>query len=234
MFSLLSWNLINDVINKRKVKPSLPSSFNVNTEAVTDPLAIANGFCKYFTNIGPSLAEKLPAGNRSFQSFLPNMINESVIPKPTSSHEVRDLCNSLKSGKAPGYDNVAMTVIKDSLDIISDPLSKIINTSLSNGIFPDKLKIAKVLPVFKSEDPQYFVNYRPIPLLSNFSKVFERGFYNRYIEFNIRLQILYRCQFGSRKNHSTAFSLTYLVNPFSARCVFKFSEPEPILFIEQI
>ena len=136
---------------------------------MTDPLAIANGFCKYFTNIGPSLAEKLPAGNRSFQSFLPNMINESVIPKPTSSHEVRDICNSLKSGKAPGYDNVAMTVIKDSLAFIADPLSEIINTSLSNGMFPDKLKIAKVLPVFKSEDPQYFVNYRPISLLSNFS-----------------------------------------------------------------
>ena len=67
-----------------------------------------------------------------------------------------------------------MTVIKDSLNIIPDPLSKIINISLRNGIFPDKLKVAKVLPVFKSEDPQYFVNYRPISLLPNFSKIFEK------------------------------------------------------------
>ena len=51
------------------------------------------------------------------------MINESIILKPTSSHEVRDICNSLISGKAPGYDNVAITIIKDSLDIIADPLS---------------------------------------------------------------------------------------------------------------
>ena len=105
-----------------------------------------------------------------------------------------------------------MTVIKDSLNIIADPLSKIINISLKNGIFPDKLKVAKVLPVFKSEDPQYFVNYRPISLLPYFSKIFEKVVYNRFIEFIERLEILYCCQFGFRKNHSTALSLINLIN----------------------
>ena len=80
------------------------------------------------------------------------MINGSIILKPTSSQEVRDICNSFKFGKATGCDNVSMTVIKDSLNIIADPLSEIIYISLSNGIFPDKLKIAKVHPVFKPED----------------------------------------------------------------------------------
>ena len=103
-----------------------------------------------------------------------------------------------------------MTVIKYPLNIIADPLSKIINTSLRNGIFPDKLTIAKVLPVFKSEDPQYFVNYRPISLLSNFSKVFEKVVSNRFITRLIK--ILYCCQFGFRKNRYTALSLTYLIN----------------------
>ena len=163
-----TWNLINEIINKRKAKLSLPSSFNIDGKTVTDPLDIANGFCKYVTEIGPSLAGKIPASNRSFWSFLPSTVNESIILKPTSTQEVRDICNSFKSGKAPGCDKIAMTVIKDSLNITADPLSKIINISLRNGIFPDKLKVAKVLPVFKSEDPQYFVNYRPISLLPNF------------------------------------------------------------------
>ena len=105
-----------------------------------------------------------------------------------------------------------MTVIKDSLNIIADPLSKILNISLKNEIFPDKLKVAKVLPVFKSKDPQYFVNYRPISLLPNFSKTFEKVVYNRFIEFIERLEILYYCQFGFRKNHSTALSLINLID----------------------
>ena len=104
-----------------------------------------------------------------------------------------------------------MTVIKDSLNIIADPLSKIIYISLRNGIFPDKLKVAKVLPVFKSEDPQYFVNYRPISLLPIFSKIFEKVFYNRFIEFIERLEILYCCQFGFRKNHSAAHRTRFTV-----------------------
>ena len=104
-----------------------------------------------------------------------------------------------------------MTVIKDSLNIIADPLSKIIYILLRNGIFPDKLKVAKVLPVFKSEDPQYFVNYRPISLLPIFSKIFEKVFYNRYIEFIERLEILYCCQFGFRKNHSAAHRTRFTV-----------------------
>ena len=107
-----------------------------------------------------------------------------------------------------------MTVIKDSLNIIADPLSKIINISLRNGIFPDKLKVAKVLHVFKPEDPQYFVNYshRPISLLPNLSKIFEKVVYNRFTEFIERLEILYCCRFGFRKNHSTALSLINLIN----------------------
>ena len=72
--------------------------------------------------------------------------------------------------------------------------------------------MAKVLPAFKSEDPQYFVNYRPITLLPNFSKIFEKVVYNRFIEFIERLEILYCCQFGFRKNHSTALSLINLIN----------------------
>ena len=163
-------------------------------------------------NIGPSLAGKILSSNHSFWSFLPSTDNESIILKPTSTQEVRDICNSFKSGKAPGCDNIAMTVIKDSLNIIADPLSKIINISLRNGIFPDKLKVAKVLPVFKSEDPQYFVNYRPISLLPNFSKIFEKVVYNQFIEFIERLEILCCCQFGFRKDHSTALSLINLIN----------------------
>ena len=59
----------------------------------------------------------------------------------------------------------------------------IINLSLHKGVFPDKLKLPKVIPVYKAEDPNLFANYRPISLLSNFSKFFEKVMYNQLIEF---------------------------------------------------
>ena len=116
------------------------------------------------------------------------------------------------SKKAPGYDSIPMHVIKFSFHLNSAPLADIINLSLLKGIFPDKLKIAKIIPIFKAEDPNFFVNYRPITLLSNFSKFFENVIYNRLVEFAEKHDILYRCQFGFRKNPSTSHALIHIGN----------------------
>ena len=76
-----------------------------------------------------------------------------------------------------------MRVIKHSFHLIYAPLANIINISLQKGIFPDKLKIAKVIPVYKADDPSLLVNYRPISLLPNFSNFFEKVMHNRLTEF---------------------------------------------------
>ena len=89
-------------------------------------------------------------------------MHESLALKPTTVEELNDICMSLKSGKAPGYDDISMHVIKSTFEIVSEPLKNIINLSFSKGIFPDKLKIAKVIPVFKADEPDLFTNYRPI------------------------------------------------------------------------
>jgi len=83
-------------------------------------------------------------------------------------------------------------LIKNSFHFICAPLVNIINLSLHTGIFPDKLKIAKVIPAYKAEDPCRFVNYRPISVLPNYSKFFEKVLYYCYC-------YCYCCQFGFRK-----------------------------------
>ena len=82
-----------------------------------------------------------------------------------------------------------MRVIKHSFHLFSAPLANI-NLSLQKGILPDKLKIAKVIPVYKADDPSHFTNYRPSSLLSNFSKFFEKVMYNRMIELAEEYNIL--------------------------------------------
>ena len=102
--------------------------------------------------------------------------------------------------------DVVMSVIKRSIDIISEPLTSIVNMSLAHGIVPDKMKIARVIPVYKSGDRAIFSNYRPISVLPSFSKILEKVVYNRIIEFINKLNILCDNQYGFRKNHSTSLA----------------------------
>ena len=97
--------------------------------------------------MGPKLAAKIPPVNTSFQSFLNDQTNEFLTLKPTTVEELNGICMSMKSGKAPGYDDISMYVIKNTFELVSEPL-KDINLSFSKGIFPDKLKVAKAIPVF--------------------------------------------------------------------------------------
>ena len=109
-----------------------------------------------------------------------------------------------------------MHIIKDISEYISAPLTQIVNLSLAKGIFPDQLKISKIVPIYKADDPELFSNYRPISLLSNFSKIFEKVMYNRLIKFTNTLEILHSLQFGFRKNHSTSLALIHLINKIAS------------------
>ena len=210
-----TWKLMNELINTKKRKHSLPSSFLLNEKSIDDPVVIANSFCNYFNNIGPSLARKIPKTNKSHMDFMSLHNKHSIMVQPVTTEELENICKSFKSSKAPGYDNISMNIIKRSFDIISEPLKFIINLSLDKGIFPDNLKLAKVTPVFKIDDPHLITNYRPISLLPNFSKFFERMMHYRITAFLNEHNILSDSQFGFRKKHSTSLALIHLMNMLS-------------------
>ena len=99
-----------------------------------------------------------------------------------------------------------MHLVKNSFDIISKPVMYLIHLSLEKGIFPNNLKTAKIIPIFKAGDIDIFTNYRPISILSSFSKIYE-SMYNRLLDFIERFEILYPLQFGLRTKHSTNHAL---------------------------
>jgi hypothetical protein len=135
-------------------------------------------------------------------------MSETIFLKPTTEHELKIISMPFKGGKAPGYDHIPMHLF----DIISKPLMRVINISLEKGIFPNDLKMAKVIPIFKAGDVDIFTNYKPISILSSFSKIYEKVMYNRLLDFIERFEILYSFQFGFRTKHSTNHALTHLVN----------------------
>ena len=96
--------------------------------------------------------------------------------------------------------------------VILEPLCHVLNLSLSNGYFPDELKIAEVIPVFKSGDAMKLINYRLVSMLSVFSKLLEQIMYNRLNSFIQKQNILYKYQFGFRVKHSTDSALITLVD----------------------
>ena len=130
-----TWRILNEIINRRQCNLTrLPSTFRVTDRGIGDPVEIANGFCDYFTNLGSSLAEKNPTSNKPFSSFLKSDVVNSVFFPSTYQQEIVEICASLRSGSAAGFDNIHIDVVKQNIDIISKPLTRIINLSLSSGI----------------------------------------------------------------------------------------------------
>ena len=111
---------------------------------------------------------------------------------------------SLKSNKSSGIDDINPNIIISSYNELVIPLFHICKMSLKQGLFPEKLKIAKVIPLFKSEEPEFVDNYRPISILPAFSKILERVMYNRIYTHVEKL--LYTKQFGFQKNCSVEYA----------------------------
>ena len=113
----------------------------------------------------------------------------------------------MKPGKGLGPNSLPTSLLKLTEKVISKPLSIIINNSFEHGEFPDIFKIAKVIPVYKKGSKLDRTNYRPISLLSNISKIFEKLMHTRLYGFLNKFNRLYKYQFGFRNKHSTTHAL---------------------------
>ena len=116
---------------------------------------------------------------------------------------------------SPGWDSISPKIVKQTYTCFLEPLVHICNISILHGVFPNELKIAKVLPLYKGGNSKLLVNYRPESVLPVFSKLLERLMYGRITEFINENDVLYNLQFGFRKNPSTTIALTLLHDKIS-------------------
>ena len=142
------WKLINDLIGKNN-KTDNTESYSHNNEQITNPKEISNTFNEYFTNIDPKLAENIKTRNGHYSNYLPAPSEKTLFFKPTSIHEILNIVRSLKPSKSTGHDGISVHLLKKIIYNIALPLSHIFNISLTSGICPNSLKIAKVIPIFK-------------------------------------------------------------------------------------
>ena len=208
-----SWNIIKEVINKNKSNTKF-SRFLIDGQVTTDKNSISNGFNSFFTNVGPSLANKIPSDSRSPSAFLKNPVSNCMYMDNVLEEEVANVIKNLKEGSC-GWDDISASVVKTTYRSFLEPLTHILNISITKGVFPNELKIAKVIPLFKSGDSMMFSNYRPVSVLPVFSKILERLIYTRLLSFIKEHHILYIYQFGFRSAHSPELALLFLVDKLS-------------------
>ena len=212
-----TWNVLNKLINKSADHSPPCSSFTVNGSPCSDGKLITENFNNFFTSIGSKLASNIPVSTNHFSTYMPKLKNDksTFALYLTTPEEIICIVNSLKSNDSFGVDEIPITIIKAVIPYIAKIFSKILNCCLSNGIFPDSMKIAKVCPIYKSGEKNDFTNYRPISLLPSFSKIFEKIVYNRLIEFINSNNVLSVNQYGFRHKHSTYMAVLELYNRIS-------------------
>jgi hypothetical protein len=193
-----TWKLINNVISDNNSNVGEISNIKVNGKLTTDKSCIVNKFNEYFSNIGPNLAKLIVPCNGSFKDTISQhySINQGMFVSPTDESEIINIVHDFKANKSAGYDSFSPKVIKSVIKAIAQPLTSICNLSIQLGSFPDKMKIAKVCPIFKTDDKCEVSNYRPISVLPMFSKILEKLLYNRLLSFLNMHNILAQNQFG--------------------------------------
>ena len=119
--------------------------------------------------------------------------------------EVKKEVLKLNSKKSSTYGAIPTGILEQNIEVHLKYLTNTINTFLNESIFPDELKQSEVIPVYKNLDPLQKENYRPVPLLTHISKVFERVIYNQINSF--METIISKCVTGFKKSHGTQHSL---------------------------
>ena len=136
----------------------------------------------------------------------------SVFRVPVAPSDVSDSAKKLTSKLSSGHDNMSTKLMKDTLNYIIEPITHIINQSLCTGIVPTYMKIAKVVPIYKSSDSTILKNYRPVSLLPAFSKLLETIVFKQLMSFLTEQNILYDHQYGFRPKHSTIHPIIHVFN----------------------
>ncbi|XP_063381206.1 uncharacterized protein LOC134667714 [Cydia fagiglandana] len=201
-----SWNIINAKLGKDKPNQML-DDMNFKGETLSNPQDITNAFNKQFLNMEENESHKPD----NFRKDNIKFNSSTIYLKPTDQFEITKVIKSLRNSKSCGYDELMTSVIKENAEVLALPLSHLINLSMMQGTFPDKLKISIIKPVFKKGDKRHSDNYRPIALIPIISKVFERVMYSRMLNFFDRFDVLSNRQFGFRKNRSTTSAILELL-----------------------
>ena len=202
------WRTLKSVISpgsKHTLPPLVRNGISVTDD--TDKTNILNDFFRDQTLINDNGVDLPDINPYDVQSQLHSLV---ITPE-----EVQTVLKSLHVGKAAGPDGISNRVLRELCNELSIPLCRLFNCSLQTGVFPDNWKLSNVTPIDKGGDRSSPSNYRPVSLLCNPEKVFERVVFKHIYNHLNDNQILTPLQSGFIAGDSTINQLTYLYNFFT-------------------
>lgn len=206
------WSVVQELVPEKVCKPFQSLSVLDSSGVLVDnPKLVSEAFSSFFAEVGNKVG-----GTQRFSDLSCINSSSSLFLSPTNDEEVLQIIKALKSSKSAGIDFVSSNLLKDCATELVTPLVHLINSSFAEGKFPSSLKLALIKPIFKKKGSQNDCNsYRPISILSTFSKVLERVFLRRLDGFLSSYKILHENQFGFRPNTSTLNAVFCLVSEIS-------------------
>lgn len=172
-----------------------------------DAQEIANEFKNFFVSVGVNLAKEIAQTHMVPTTLNINVNQNSMFLGAIVESDVLEVVSKLKNKRSTDCNNIDMSLIKQVIPCIVKPLTYIFNCSFATGTFPEKMKLAKVLPIYKSGDKHLVTNYRPVSLLDQFSKILEKLFVHQLDNFIEKHRILNDQQYGFRSSQSTSLAV---------------------------
>jgi hypothetical protein len=215
------WKLVNEISGAKPSVDSFPIQYfrdASSPDSSNSVMDVANKFNQFFSNVGNNLANVIKQSNRVTGRSIDRVMDgqrceSNFVLRPITESELFRCVAGLRGGSAPGYDSIHSKLIKENIDLLSTPLLHIINLSFSKGIFPKVFKIAKVIPLYKSGNKGDENSYRPISLLSVFSKIFEKCIKEQFVMYLKINHLISNNQFGFRDDKNTSNAL-YTLNSY--------------------
>ena len=207
-----TWDTLNEILGKTKKSESI-EKICVNDATILDPVDIANSFNKFFVAVGQQISDNVAPVSKQPEDYInygrevPDMLLQNTTPE-----HIKKIIRKLQPKYSYDANGVSTKMIKSIGDEIAFPLAHIFNISLREGVFPQKLKLCRVIPIFKTGNALDCDNYRPISLLSSISKVLEKIVAQKLISHLLDNDLLYTHQYGFLPNRSTDHNLIQIVN----------------------
>ena len=175
---------------------------------------IAEELAKYFSTVGKTFADRIGPSTKSEHDYLKSIpiSTNSIFLNPVTTAEVNNILTNMIPKTSSGIDDINNKLLKELKEYLLVPLEQIFNLSLIQGIFPDRMKTAKVVPLHKGQNKDIANNYRPISLLLTISKILEKVVYKRVYRFLTDTGQLFVSQYGFRKKHACDHAVGELIS----------------------
>ena len=198
-----NWKMINEIMGRKKKQKSPDIVTDTLGNDITDPMEISNQFCNYFSTIASKLDNVIPTSNVDPMHYMPEPVRNSFYAAPTSEDEVTKVIMELPN-KGKSFFCVPVFVYKRAVGVLSPMIADIFNSSIMEGVFPDKLKQARTIPIYKSKNRKLLNNFRPISILNTLSKILEKLMKGRVMSFLNSNRIISNKQYGFRAGYGTS------------------------------